>query len=97
MRRLKRQGADEQKSSSPPARPERRQVHIGTKELSALLRIAETATQSLDTEQILNDTLDESLAFLGFEIGFIRTLEPSTKLPWSMFVVVLVPQSFCPV
>jgi PAS domain S-box-containing protein len=79
MPRLKPQGADEQKSSSQRARPERRQAHIGTKELSALLRIAETATQSLDTEQILNDTLDESLAFLGFEIGFIRTLEPGTK------------------
>jgi PAS domain S-box-containing protein len=79
MPRLKRQGADEEKSSSQTTRPERRQVHIGTKELSALLRIAETATQSLDTEQILKDTLDESLAFLGFEIGFIRTVEPGTK------------------
>jgi PAS domain S-box-containing protein len=79
MPRLKRQRADEQKSSLQPARPERPQVHIGTKELAALLKIAETATQSLDTEQILKDTLDESLAFLGFEIGFIRTLEPGTK------------------
>jgi PAS domain S-box-containing protein len=44
-----------------------------------LLRIAETATQSLDTEKILNDTLEESLALLGFDVGFIRILEPQTK------------------
>ena len=44
-------------------------------DLSALLRLAETATQSLDTEKILNDTLDESLNFLGFDVGFIRTVD----------------------
>jgi PAS domain S-box-containing protein len=43
-------------------------------DLSALLRLAETATRSLDTEKMLNDTLDESLKFLGFDVGFIRTV-----------------------
>lgn len=57
----------------------RRQLPARTKDLSALLRIAETATQSLDTEKILNDTLDESLAFLGFDVGFIRILDPETR------------------
>ena len=48
-------------------------------DLSALLTIAETATQSLDIEKILNDTLDKSLAILGFDVGFIRVLDPGTR------------------
>jgi PAS domain S-box-containing protein len=44
-------------------------------DLSALLRLAETATRSLDPGKILNDTLDESLNFLGFDVGFIRTVD----------------------
>jgi PAS domain S-box-containing protein len=46
--------------------------------LSALLAIAEAATQSLDTEKILNDTLDKSLEILGFDVGYVRILEPET-------------------
>ncbi len=49
-----------------------------SKTLSAILAIAETATQALDPERILNDTLDKSLAILGFEVGYIRILEPET-------------------
>src|SRR5215468_5442983 len=79
MPRLKRQGAYEKKISAQQAQREKRQLRIGTRDLAALLRISETSTQSLDTDKILNDTLDESLAFLGFEVGFIRTLEPGTK------------------
>ena len=45
------------------------------RDLSALLTIAETATQSLDVEKILNDTLDKSLEILGFDLGFIRILD----------------------
>ena len=45
------------------------------RELSALLVVTQTATQSLDTEKILNDTLDKSLEILGFEIGYIRILD----------------------
>jgi len=45
------------------------------RDLSALLTIAETATQSLDVEEILNDTLDKSLEILGFDLGFIRILD----------------------
>jgi PAS domain S-box-containing protein len=44
-------------------------------DLSALLRLAETATRSLDPAKILNETLDESLNFLGFDVGFIRTVD----------------------
>src|SRR5262245_56416317 len=46
------------------------------RELSALLAVTQTATQSLDTDKILNDTLDKSLELLGFEIGYIRILDP---------------------
>ena len=38
--------------------------------------MAETATQSLDTNKVITDTLEESLAFLGFEVGFVRIVEP---------------------
>src|SRR5262245_47658645 len=50
-----------------------------TRELSALLTIAETATQSLDTERILKETLDKSLQILRLDVGYIRVLEPQTK------------------
>jgi PAS domain S-box-containing protein len=45
------------------------------RELSALLEVTQTATHSLDTDKILNDTLDKSLEILGFEIGYIRILD----------------------
>jgi PAS domain S-box-containing protein len=59
--------------------PHRNEELAGTRELSALLAIAETATRSLDTEKILNDTLDKSLEILRFDAGYIRILEPGTN------------------
>ena len=53
----------------------RQKPHFRGMDLSALLRLAETATRSLDTEKILKDTLDESLNFLGFDVGFIRIVD----------------------
>jgi PAS domain S-box-containing protein len=50
-----------------------------TRELAALLAISQTATQSLETEKILNDTLDKSLELLRFSVGYIRTLDPEKK------------------
>lgn len=50
------------------------QLSARARDLSALLSVAETATQSLDIEKILSDTLDKSLEILGFELGFIRIL-----------------------
>ena len=47
--------------------------------LKALLAIADTAAQSLSTEKILNDTLDKSLEVLGFDVGYIRILDPDKK------------------
>ena len=47
--------------------------------LSALLTIAETATQSLQTEKILNDTLDKSLEILNFDVGSVRVLDAESK------------------
>ena len=46
-----------------------------TRELSALLAVAEVAAQSLDTQKILSDTLDKSLQVLGFKLGYIRILD----------------------
>jgi PAS domain S-box-containing protein len=50
-----------------------------TRELAALLAISQTATQYLETEKILNDTLDKSLEILDFDVGYIRTLDPGKK------------------
>jgi len=50
-----------------------------SRELAALLEISQTATQSLETEKILNDTLDKSLEILDFDVGYIRTLDPAKK------------------
>lgn len=50
-----------------------------TRELAALLAISQTATQSLETEKILSDTLDKSLELLRFDVGYIRTLDPEKK------------------
>lgn len=50
-----------------------------TRELAALLEITQTATQSLETEKILNDTLDKSLEILDFDVGYIRTLDREKK------------------
>jgi len=55
------------------------QLTARSRDLGALLTIAEVATQSLDIEKILNDTLDKSLEILGFDVGFIRTLDRENK------------------
>src|SRR5262245_28735579 len=47
--------------------------------LNALLTIAETATQSLQTEKILADTLDKSLEILHFDVGSVRVVDPESK------------------
>ena len=77
MPRPRSRGAENKSSSS--GTPQRRQKFRGhARELAALLAIAETATQSLDTEKILKDTLDKSLEILGFDLAFIRMLDPAT-------------------
>jgi PAS domain S-box-containing protein len=50
-----------------------------SRELAALLAISQTATQSLETEKILSDTLDKSLEILDFDVGYIRTLDAGKK------------------
>ena len=55
---------------------DKQKIRVRREDLAALLRLAETATQSLDTQQIIEATLDEALAFLRFDVGFIRTVEP---------------------
>ena len=50
-----------------------------TRELAALLAISQTATQSLETEKILSDTMDKSLEILDFDVGYIRTLDAGKK------------------
>jgi PAS domain S-box-containing protein len=51
------------------------QLLARSRDLAALLAVAEVATQSLDIQKTLDDTLDKSLEILGFEVGFIRTLD----------------------
>jgi hypothetical protein len=51
-----------------------------TRELAALLAISQTATQSLETDKVLNDTLDKSLEILDFDVGYIRTLDREKKI-----------------
>jgi PAS domain S-box-containing protein len=78
MPRLKR-GKTTRKRFPAGARHGKQPLPTRARDLSALLRLAETATQSLDTEKILNDTIDESLVFLRFEVGFIRILDTDMK------------------
>ena len=62
--------------ASPSATPySKDQLTARSRDLAALLTVSEVATQSLDIEKILNDTLDKSLEILGFDLGFIRTLD----------------------
>jgi PAS domain S-box-containing protein len=76
MREARKQKSREPERSAERAQRDKRIVRVRSQDLAALLRLAETATQSLDTEKIINDTLDESLAFLRFDVGFVRTIEP---------------------
>jgi PAS domain S-box-containing protein len=55
------------------------QLTARSRDLAALLTVSEVATQSLDIEKILNDTLDKSLEILGFDLGFIRTLDQENQ------------------
>ncbi len=74
---MKRKGAD--KKAFPHDSFRKQQLLTRTRDLASLLAVAETATQSLDIEKVLNDTLDKSLDILGFDVGFIRVLDPGSK------------------
>ena len=63
------------KASPVPAPYSKDQLLAHSRDLSALLAVAEVATQSLDIQKTVNDTLDKSLEILGFDVGFIRTLD----------------------
>ena len=69
----------ELKPSFPGTPYSKEQLTARSRDLAALLTVAEVATQSLDIEKILNDTLDKSLEILGFDVGFIRTLDRENK------------------
>ena len=71
---IKRRPATKAPSLNRTRRPKSRVRH-----LRALLAIANTAAQSLSTEKILSDTLDKSLEVLGFDVGYIRILNPEKK------------------
>jgi PAS domain S-box-containing protein len=78
MSRLKRRKATSRK---PPRQDAafKKKLLGRSRELAALLEISQTATQSLETDIILNDTLDKSLEILDFDVGYIRTLDPAKK------------------
>lgn len=75
---MKRREADK-RASSPGGSSRRQQLLTRTRDLASLLAVAETATQSLDIEKVLKNTLDKSLEILGFDLGFIRVLDPESK------------------
>ena len=75
---MKRQGA-RKRVARPGYSSRKQQLLTHTRDLASLLALAETATQSLDLEKVLNDTLDKSLEILGFDVGFIRVLDPASK------------------
>ena len=78
MARLSR-GNESRKLALPRIQKKREGVRGKARELSALLAIAETATRSLDTQEILNDTLDKSLEILRFEVGYVRILDREAR------------------
>ena len=76
---MKRLVADKEASILSRDTHPKKQLVGRTRQLSALLTIAETASQSLDTDKVLSDTLDKSLEILQFDVGYIRTLVPGTS------------------
>jgi PAS domain S-box-containing protein len=76
-----RHGTIKKRSPVPKVLPlgRRRRAKNRVRHLRALLAIADTAAQSLSTEKILSDTLDKSLEVLGFDVGYIRILDPDKK------------------
>ena len=70
---------DKRKRAHSPSLRRRQRPKSRIRYLRALLTIADTATQSLSTDRILNDTLDKSLEVLGFDVGYIRILDPEKK------------------
>jgi PAS domain S-box-containing protein len=70
---------DKRKHAHNPSLHRRQRPKNRIRYLRALLTIADTATQSLSTDRILNDTLDKSLEVLGFDVGYIRILDPEKK------------------
>jgi len=64
-----------------PLKKDRRKTRLlqRTREVSALLAVAEVATQSLNAQKILSDTLDKSLEILRFNLGYIRIFDPEAR------------------
>jgi class 3 adenylate cyclase len=56
-----------------------RKLRRRNSELLALLEISQTAAKSLEAEKILNTTLNKSMDILGFDVGYIRTLDKENK------------------
>lgn len=73
---MKRREGNKKASSADSSR---KQLLTRSRDLTSLLAVAETATQSLDIDKVLNDALEKSLEILGFDVGFIRVLEPESK------------------
>ncbi len=78
MARSTRRTESRQRSPSVESKNAER-IHGKAQELAALLAIAQTATQSLNSEKILNDTLDKSLEILRFDVGYIRILDNEAR------------------
>jgi hypothetical protein len=49
------------------------------RELFALLEISQTAAKTSEPEKIVSTTLNRSMEILGFDVGYVRTLDKQRK------------------
>jgi GAF domain-containing protein len=56
-----------------------KELRSRNRELSALVEISQTIAKSLEAQKILNVTLSKSMEILGFDVGYIRTLDKGNK------------------
>ena len=49
------------------------------RELFALLEISQTAAKTSEPEKIVSTTLNKSMEILGFDVGYVRTLDKQRK------------------
>jgi len=62
-----------------PDRTVEKELRSRNRELFALLEISQAAAKSLEAEKILNATLNKSMEILGFDVGYIRTLDKESN------------------
>jgi class 3 adenylate cyclase len=67
------------KDDCPDRTDVEKELRSRNRELFALLEISQTAAKTLETDKILNATLNKSMEILGFDVGYIRTPDKESK------------------